>query len=188
MKKICALVLPSLLTLVAAAPSQAASTVSPDVLDFGTFSASAPPSTLLSSTVTPDATNPYVVKVWMVSGGQYFFPSGDCIESAGSTPCTVRVRVVTPLTATGPLSGTIGIGFGDVQSDYAPVKETKEIQVRANVVPTTAPGGPSGTGTPSGSDHSPKTKKGCKQGKGKKKGCGHKKKGKKGKGKGKGKH
>lgn len=196
--KLCLFLLTAGLALGVTAPAQANS-VSPTVLDFGSFAANAVPSTLLSATVTSGGPNSYFAGVEMSAGKAYFFPSSDCGEAQKDfPPCSVRVRMGSELTATGPLTGTITVKFSnDGQHEVPPVTETQTIEVKANITPaistppvipptTTTPGS---TTTPTAAP--PAKKKPCPKkagakssaAKGKGKACG---KGKsKGKGKGK---
>jgi hypothetical protein len=127
-RKLSLLALTAGLTLGIAAPSQAA-TASPSLLDFGTFSIASPPK-LLSSTITGGGTHPYFAGLEMISGQPYFFPSSNCPEAKKDfAPCPVNVSVVIPITATGPLTGVVGVKF----TDDGGGTETLPIEVRANV-------------------------------------------------------
>lgn len=132
--KLCLLLVSAGLALGIAAPAQAASTASPSSLDFGTFAANAVPTDTLTSTIT-GGTDLFFAGVEMLAGKSYFYPSSYCQEAEKNfPPCPVNVRVAYPLTATGPLTGTIGVNFTkEGFSEHPKIDETIEIQVKANV-------------------------------------------------------
>ena len=178
-KRLVLLVLPVLLSLGLAAPGQAGTPVaSPTLLDFGTYPQSAPPSGLLSATITFSSGDPdrYVAGLKMSSGGGYFFPSSDCPEAENLTePCHLFVRANSEVPGTGPVQGVAELQLAE--HDLGPVVESVAVAVQANITSgsTTAP--PPATPAPGHIKQKPKCKKvrgkkvcGKKKGKGKHKG------------------
>lgn len=164
-KRLLVLVLPIVLLLGLAPPSQASISISPGSLDFGSFPSTSPPRDLLYANVTisADEVNKYATGIKMLSGEKSFVASSNCIETS-RTPgqavqCTVGVRYEPGEFGTtfGLNSGVIGISFGP--NEGTPV-ETKEIPVTATVTTANTPP-PTTTGP--GNGHKPKKK--CKKGK-----------------------
>jgi hypothetical protein len=190
-KKLCLLVLTTGLTLGIAAPGQASITLSPELLDFGTFAAKSPPAPVSATlTVTAPEVNDTVAGLSMKTGQRNFFPFASGCGGNAPYTCSINVRYAEESGEIGVLTGTVLVEMGPEEGDPG---ETKELQVRATVLasvvtPLPPVAAPPATGSPA---PKPKPKKKpCKKGKaGKKgKGCGAKKgkghkKGHKGKGK-----
>jgi hypothetical protein len=193
-KKLCLLVLTAGLTLGITAPSQAAITLSPALLDLGTFAVKAPPAPVSATlTVTAPEVNGTLAGLSMKTGQRSFYPFASGCSGIGSYTCTIYVRYVEEVGEIGALTGTVLVEMGPEEGHTV---EIKELQVRATVLasvvtPLPPVAAPPATGSPT---PKPKPKKkpckkdqkpsrnDCSASKGSHKGKGHK-----GKGKGKGK-
>jgi hypothetical protein len=189
-KKLCLLLLTAGLTLGIVAPSQAAITLSPGLLDFGTFAAKSPPQPVSATlTVTAPEANGTLAGLSMKTGQRSFYPFASGCSGNPPYTCSIYVRYVEEGGEIGALTGTVLVEMGPEEGD---TQEIKELQVRANVLATTATPPPPVAAPPATGSPTPKPKpkkKPCKKGqkpsrdncsasKGKHKGKGHKGKGK----------
>ncbi len=184
-KKLCLLLLTVGLALGIAAPSQAAITLSPGLLDFGTFAVKSPPQPVSATlTVTAPEANGTLAGLSMKSGQRSFYPFASGCSGNPPYTCSIYVRYVEEGGEIGVLTGTVLVEMGPEEGD---TQEIKELQVRANVLaaaitPVPPAVTPPATGTPTPKPKPKHKKKACKKDAAKKS-CGKKK----GKGKSKGK-
>jgi hypothetical protein len=189
-KKLVLLVLTAALTLGIAVPSQAAITLSPGLLDFGTFAAKSPPQPVSATlTVTAPEANGTLAGLSMKTGQRSFYPFASGCSGNPPYTCSIYVRYVEEGGEIGALTGAVLVEMGPEEGD---TQEIKELQVRANVlaaaitpVPPIAAPPATGKPTPKPKPKKKPCKKGqkpsrdnCSAGKGKHKGKGHKGKGK----------
>jgi hypothetical protein len=189
-KKLCLLLLTAGLTLGIAAPSQAAITLSPGLLDFGTFAAKSPPQPVSATlTVTAPEVNGTLAGLSMKTGQRSFYPFASGCSGNPPYTCSIYVRYVEEGGEIGALTGTVLVEMGPEEGD---TQEIKELQVRATVLASVVTPLPPVVAPPAAGGPTPKPKpkkKPCKQGqkpsrnncsasKGKHKGKGHKGKGK----------
>lgn len=161
-KKLCLLLLTAGLTLGIVAPSQASITLSPDLLDLGTFAVKAPPAPMSATlTVTAPEVNGTLAGLSMKTGQRNFYPFASGCSGNGSYTCSIYVRYVEEVGELGALTGTVLVEMGPEEGRTG---EIKELQVRATVLasvvtPLPPVVTPPSTTLPGGATSKPKPKK-----------------------------